>query len=282
MRILHPTFDLDAFFAGVSRAKQAVLMLDYDGTLAPFRCEPARAVPYPGVMPDLDELMAEGRTRLVVVSGRWTRDLLPLLALRERPEIWGAHGWERLMPNGSYAIGALPERVLAALVAADDWADDLAALGARAERKPASIAFHWRGRPAKDIGPIREALVERWTTMGRPPELVLVEFDGGMELRASDRNKGDVVRTLLAECGPDTALAYLGDDVTDEDAFRAIPESGAAVLVGYTLRPTTAKLWLQPPGELMMFLRRWRAARRSGSAVLVAGPAHARPGTRTR
>jgi trehalose-phosphatase len=262
MRILHAPFDLDAFFVAVSRAPQAVLMLDYDGTLAPFHREPSQAAPYPGVVPALDELMANGRTRLVIVSGRWTRDLLPLLALRERPEIWGVHGWERLMPDGRYAVGTVPETALAALVAADDWAEDLMALGAREERKPASIAFHWRGRPEKKIRSIREALVHRWTTLGRPPELILRDFDGGMELCANGHDKGDAVRTLVAESGPDAIIAFLGDDITDEDAFRALPAGGAAALVSHTLRPTAAQLWLQPPGELLTFLRRWRAARR--------------------
>jgi trehalose-phosphatase len=263
MRILHAPFDLDTFFVDVARARQAVLMLDYDGTLAPFHREPTRAALYPGVVPALDELMASGRTRVVIVSGRCTCDLLPLLALRDRPEVWGVHGWERLMPDGSYAIGTVPETALAALVAADDWGEGLMSLGVREERKPASIAFHWRGRPDKDIGPIREALVQRWTTLGCPPELILRDFDGGMELCASGHDKGDAVRTLAAESGPDAVIAFLGDDHTDEDAFRAVPATGAAVLVAHTLRPTAAQLWLQPPGEVLMFLQRWRAARRT-------------------
>jgi hypothetical protein len=88
------------------------------------------------------------------------------------------------------------------------------------------------------------------------------DFDGGIELRAAGRNKGDVVRTLAAEAGPDAALAYLGDDLTDEDAFRAMPDHGAAVLVRERLRPTAANLWVRPPAELLAFLGRWHAASR--------------------
>jgi trehalose-phosphatase len=91
--------------------------------------------------------------------------------------------------------------------------------------------------------------------------LMLWEFDGGMELRAAGRDKGDVVRTLEQECGDDAVIAYLGDDHTDEDAFAAVPETGAGVLVSAAFRPTAAQLWLQPPDELLMFLRRWNAAR---------------------
>ena len=57
------------------------------------------------------------------------------------------------------------------------------------------------------------------------------EFDGGIELRAASRNKGDAVRTILSELEPDTPVAYLGDDETDEDAFLALSERGLRVLV---------------------------------------------------
>jgi trehalose 6-phosphate phosphatase len=229
MRILQTPFDLDSLFLDLSRAQQAVLMLDYDGTVAPFHREPARAAPYPGIVPALNELMESGETRVVIVSGRCTRDLLPLIGLRERPEIWGVYGWERLMPDGRYVIGTVPEPALAALAAADDWAEDLLALGAREERKRASIAFHWRGRRQSEIGSIREALVHRWTALGRPPGIVLRDFDGGMELCARGRDKGDAVRTVMTECGPAAVVAFLGDDRADEDAFRAVPVGGAAV-----------------------------------------------------
>jgi trehalose-phosphatase len=213
------------------------------------------------LLPVLDELVVEERTRLVIVSGRWTRDLVPLLQLRKRPEIWGVHGWERLMPDGTYEIKQLPEAALAALVAADDWAEDLAALGARPERKPASIAFHWRGLPAPQIAAIRRELLRRWSSLGSPKEVMLRAFDGGIELGAAGRNKGDVVRTLAHECGPDAAIAYLGDDYTDEDAFGALPEGAAGGLVRDALRPTEAHLWLRPPEELVMFLQRWSKVR---------------------
>jgi trehalose-phosphatase len=261
MRILRGGFDLERFFATVSTARTAALLLDYDGTLAPFHIDPARADPYPGVLAALEDLTKAERTRLVIVSGRWTRDLLPLLRLDQVPETWGVHGWERLMPDGHYEIEEPPEQALSALVAADDWAADLVKLGARPERKPASIAFHWRGLTPDRVASIRRELARRWTSLGSPSALKMWEFDGGTELRAVGRDKGDAVRTLARECGADAVIAYLGDDHTDEDAFAAVPVGGAAVLVNVALRPTAAQLWLCPPDELLMFLRRWNAAR---------------------
>jgi trehalose 6-phosphate phosphatase len=57
--------------------------------------------------------------------------------------------------------------------------------------------------------------------------------------------------------GPDTAVAYLGDDRTDEDAFMALRGRGLAVLVRPDLRATAAEVWIRPPDELLLFLQRW-------------------------
>jgi trehalose-6-phosphatase len=90
--------------------------------------------------------------------------------------------------------------------------------------------------------------------------LALLAFDGGLELRAPGKNKGDAVNAILAETGPGVPAAYLGDDQTDEDAFRAIKGKGLAILVRPELRPTLADVWLRPPDELGRFLRDWLLA----------------------
>ena len=83
------------------------------------------------------------------------------------------------------------------------------------------------------------------------------EFDGGIELRVPARDKGDGVRTILGEMENDAIVAYLGDDLTDEDAFRAIKGKGLGVLVRKKLRPTAADVWIRPPKELLEFLAEW-------------------------
>ena len=92
MRILRKTGDLTDFFEGFARAAARILMLDYDGTLAPFHVRPERALPHAGVRELLDDIMTAERSRVVFVSGRPIQDLLPLLNLQSRPDLWGAHG----------------------------------------------------------------------------------------------------------------------------------------------------------------------------------------------
>jgi trehalose 6-phosphate phosphatase len=95
--------------------------------------------------------------------------------------------------------------------------------------------------------------------------LDLLEFDGGVEIRAPGADKGNAVRAFLREIGRDTPTAYLGDDSTDESAFRAIEGRGISVLVRPTWRQTAAQSWLQPPGELLDFLGLWLKACSEGS-----------------
>jgi trehalose-phosphatase len=87
--------------------------------------------------------------------------------------------------------------------------------------------------------------------------LELLPFDGGLELRSVGCNKQYAVKAVLSETAEDHAIAYLGDDITDEDAFRAVKPRGLGVLVRPVFRETEADVWLKPPQELVEFMRHW-------------------------
>lgn len=260
MRILRPDGDPARFFNHLAQAPRAALLLDFDGTLAPFEVDPARAQPYPGVREALDAIMGQAGTRVVIVSGRWTRKLAPLLGLRQMPEIWGSHGWERRHPQGRTDMARPGENALRALVEADTWIDAVHALGGRSELKPACLAIHWRGLDEQRAAEISEIVTANWVLHARDSGVELHHFDGGIELRVPGRHKGSVVDIVRAEM-PDAVLAYLGDDLTDEDAFRALAGRDLGVLVRDRLRATAASLWLQPPDEMLGFLHRWAKVR---------------------
>lgn len=253
---------LAAFWTRLAGARRAMLLLDYDGTLAPFTLDPAQARPYPGVSAALERLLALPATdnRLVIVSGRWLKDLRPLLGIDRGLEMWGCHGRERCLPDGRHSLTPLPEAAVRALAEADAWEAVARALGGRVERKPASLAFHWRGVAPDRQAALRQELAQRFADLPNNDTLAWHDFDGGVELRVPGRDKGDVVRTLLAETpagAPAPLVAYLGDDLTDEDAFRALGEQGLSVLVRPEYRPTAARLWLRPPADLIAFLHHW-------------------------
>jgi len=259
MALIKKQFDLDRFWKSVGESDQPVLLSDYDGTLAPFVVNRNQAVFYPGVGERLQKITNDTRTRLVVVTGRSVRDLIPLLSLEPLPEIWGCHGAERHFPDGRHHEIAIPEASRKMLEAASKWAESEGLLS-RTELKPHSLAFHWRGLNTAHAGQIAAKIVGRWKPELDQAGLTLLEFDGGLELKTADVNKGLAVRRIIDELESSTPVAYLGDDRTDEEAMSVMTVNQLKVLVREELRQTRADLHLVPPGELLAFLDQWVTA----------------------
>lgn len=259
MRLINPELDLEAFFARVANAPERVLFLDYDGTLAPFHPDPSLAVPYPFVPERLKALTEGHATRVVIVSGRPLGELKPLLESVSHDEEWGAHGWERHTLDAGITRFDPEAAAIRQLTLAEVPARLLEAQGARVERKLASVAMHWRGLPEAQARELSERIVQAWTEIA-DANVELLPFEGGMELRVRGRTKAHAITEVLAQSSPQVACAYLGDDITDEDAFKAMHGRGLAVLVGPQLRATAAHLWIRPPQELERFLARWADA----------------------
>jgi trehalose-phosphatase len=251
--------NIEELLESVARARQSVLLLDYDGTLAPFSIDRHRAIPYPGLRDLLQQIVDTGRTRLVIVTGRDAREIDPFLRLRPAPEIWGSHGLQRLLPDGRCQMPEIPPAVAEVLEDARRWLE-YQGLQDCAERKPGSIAVHWRALKQTEAEELRGRIIVGWFPIAERANLTLLEFDGGVEMRMPDLDKGDAVRTLLKETGPNIPITYLGDDITDERAFRALASRGLGILVRPNFRRTAAQAWLKPPEELREFLSRWLAA----------------------
>jgi trehalose 6-phosphate phosphatase len=257
---LSPGTGFGPFLEGLRFNVPRALLLDFDGTLAPLAVHRDKARPYRWVRTTLQRLTTAPRpTRVGIVSGRPVADLRKLTGLLGIAELWGSHGLERLTREGCW-VGPPPrkdsteflERVSAALVD-QGW-------GALLERKPYGLAIHSRGAPADQFADAESELIERWADAAGAVGLELLGFDGGVELRPAGVGKGLVVRTVLEELGPGAAVAYLGDDRTDEDAFRELADRGLSVLVRPEPRPTRASVWIRPPEELRRFLSSWAAA----------------------
>lgn len=237
--------------------REGVLVLDYDGTLAPFAVARDRAVPYPGVTACLCRLPRRGSGRFAVVSGRPAADVLALIAPAVPSEIWGCHGAERLIPGGESFPPALPGSARTALARAKTLAAGLVPAGAL-EEKPVSLAAHWRGLDAPARRELSRRLRPLWTELARTSGLVLHPFDGGLELRVPGWDKGRAIWHMRKE-HPGAVLVYCGDDRTDEDAFAALGEDGIGVLVRARSRATAAAYRITPPGALLRLLGTWAA-----------------------
>jgi trehalose-phosphatase len=249
-------------------APRSLLMLDYDGTLAPFHEDRMLAIPYPGIQDRLKTLSGMPQVHMVLVSGRPARELRTLLSPHIKVDIWGSHGREQLLADGSYKLFALDSVQQATL---QHVVRAMTALGfpETLELKPSSLAVHWRNCEPALQEQIRCRIQSVFEGLAEPGRLHLLPFDGGLELRSSDRTKGTAVRHILAQEPPGVPVAYLGDDLTDEDAFSAIGNRGHSILVREEVRRSSARFWMQPPEELLNFLDHWIAAVRSQEAATI-------------
>lgn len=259
----------EPFFRTVALASRSALLLDYDGTLAPFHIQRDQAFPYPGVSALLQEIIRNGRTRVVLISGRDVADLVPLLNLQPVPEIWGSHGLQRRGVDGTIKMPRLNDLTLTSLSDAENWLS-YQQLRDAAEFKTGGIAVHWRGLDELTMEDIRSRVLLGWRIIAARGGLELLDFDGGIEIHAREANKGQAVRDFLHQEGPDVPVAYLGDDTTDESAFHAMGERGVTVLVRPKWRRSSARLWLQPPDEIVEFLDMWLRSGIRGRAAQVA------------
>jgi trehalose-phosphatase len=263
--LFRPGAGLAWFFARVQAAPRRALLIDYDGTLAPLTADRRHAEPYADMRSALVEVAVAARpTAVWIVSGRGVGDLARLVRLDHVVDLWGSHGLERRTRQGCWA-GPAPDPAASSFL--DEVTGFLGAQGAGAltERKLHGVAIHRRGSDPALYETAREALEIRFAPAGVAHGLELLPFDGGLELRPRAFHKGQVVDRAFAELGHDAAIAYLGDDRTDEDAFAALRGRGLPVLVRPEPRETRAAAWLRPPGELLAFLKEWNAACSSAS-----------------
>ena len=248
---------ITTFFRELSQSADSALALDYDGTLAPFRVDRFAAVPYPGVAELIGRILKANRTRVVLVSGRPAEEVRDLLGIVPVPEIWGLHGRQRLRADGRSEILPMKDSDRETLEQAAAWLGSQR-LEALAEFKAGSVAVHWRGLAPEESAEVRGRVTLAFGSLAERAGMALLEFDGGVELRSAEIHKGTAVRAIRSELAPDTPFAYLGDDLTDEDAFRALRGTGAlSVLVRPEWRETAAEVWLRPPDELLEFLAGW-------------------------
>lgn len=241
----------------VRHARRRLLFLDYDGTLAPFHAERDRAVPFPGTLERLRTIVGGGATTVAIVSGRPLAELGPLLDDLPVLRI-GEHGWEEQEPGGAVHRHPLDPAVAAALDEAHD-AVVRRGHGDRIERKRAALVLHVRGLAPAAAEELKATCRELWRPWPARVGVRLDEPNGGLELRATGRDKGTAVGERIARAGAGTFAVYVGDDRTDEDAFRVVRGSGLGIRVGAPDVPTLAEARLPGPEAMPSFLDRWIA-----------------------
>lgn len=238
----------------VQQAPRRVLLLDYDGTLSPFRIVREEAWPHPEVVPLLKEIAGAGEA--AVLSGRPVRDLARFLEgipLR----LVGEHGWEEKAPDGPVIRHPLPEAQAELLDSLAESAEH-DGLGPFLERKRTALVLHTRGVPRPQAAELERAARLRWGSPQAGRWFRLDPIHGGLELRAGGRDKGTAVHELLDRAGAGAAAVYVGDDATDEDAFLAVRRWGFGIRVGPPDPATRALGRIDSCESVAEFLRLWK------------------------
>lgn len=227
--------------AAPPRVERPLFFLDYDGTLAPLVDDPLAAAPHPEAPALLERLAA--RYPVWIVTGRHLRDLDALLGLPLRAV--GLHGMQEGV-IGEAPRSLLPQAAAEALARCRATAPQ--GDGLWLEDKETAFALHYRR--AADPEAARRRL-EAWAA-GVPEGLVPIWGKHVVELRPEGFSKGVAV-ARLARAHPEHTPLYLGDDVTDEDAFRAL--GGAAVTVKVGEGETAARYRLPDVEAVVRYLR---------------------------
>ena len=242
------------FWLKVRASESRLLALDYDGTLAPFHQDPMKAFPLPGVIEAIKTLKEASGVTVAIISGRPVYELSALLGNIGVTFI-GCHGFELMNPNGKLIVKNPSPLQLEGIDTAQIMLSREDS-GAWIETKTAGIALHTRGMPAAEALAIENQVFHRWALLASAYDLECRRFNGGVELRAKGRHKGDALIDILLKQPERTLALYVGDDETDEDAFRVVRDYGVGVRVGGLTPETHATEFLQDCREVMDFIEK--------------------------
>ena len=230
------------------------IFLDYDGTLTPIVSRPDKAVLADSTRAILRTLAA--KMPVAILSGRELKDVRRRVAI-DGIVYAGSHGFDIAGPRGLRRQEAT--EFLPVLDEAEkELRGKLAGIaGALIERKCFSIAAHYRNVNESDFPKMERVASE---IAARHRELRRIDGKKVYELLPNiDWDKGKAVLWLLEHLGlerPNARPIYIGDDRTDEDAFRALEQRGPGILVSEEPRPSAASYSLGNPSEVERFLHK--------------------------
>ena len=241
-------------------AKQLALFLDYDGTLTPIVNHPAKAKLDSRMKGVLQQLARQPGVWVAWISGRGLKELKSLVGLKGFFYV-GNHGLELEGPKLRYvnptAHASRPVLKRAALT----LCNALRSIpGVWVEDKGLTLSVHYRSVPSKLVVLARDRFFEVLAPFMKKRQLKVTMGQKVWEVRPPTRwNKGAIVRQLLSRqiaMAVGTVLPiYVGDDQTDEDAFKTLKGRGITIAVGPTSMQTQADYAVRSPQDVHRFLR---------------------------
>jgi trehalose-phosphatase len=239
----------------IHQAQTLFLFLDFDGTLTPIAASPQLALCPPEVKVLLEKLRDSPHVLLAIISGRSLEDIRDKVGIPGLIYV-GNHGLDIQNPAGVHKKKLSPSRE-------KELKNILLTLrqsfrevpGILLEDKGPILAVHYRNVAQKYLGWIHRVMKE---TLGKwKGKWKIAHGKMVFEIRPGvDFHKGTAVRDLLKGSSSNVLPIYIGDDPTDEDAFREVKGKGITVLVGPGWLTSEAEYYLKNPAEVQEFLLR--------------------------
>ncbi|SDQ16015.1 trehalose-phosphatase [Halopelagius longus] len=241
-------------------AEGLTLGLDFDGTLAPIGADPEETEIYPDSRKAVEELVDHPRIEVTVISGRELADVVERVGI-DGIDYAGNHGLEMRI-DGEKEVH--PDAVTARSEIEDLCAEIRSEIdhvpGSFVEEKGVTASVHFRQTPEEYVEEVVAAVEE--LAADSEEDIHVVSGKQIREIRPDvDWDKGRVVDRLDERAPDGWRTMYVGDDTTDEDAFRAVQPSGIGILVGD--RPDTDADYRIENHEQVPSLLEWLATRAS-------------------
>jgi len=238
------------------------IFLDFDGTLAPIADTPAKAAIPEGTRRILRSLSKKSSCRIAIISGRSLEDVKAKFSGLSNIIYSGNHGLEIEGPKIKFsplvsrgykmALKAIKETLKKKLYSVK---------GAILEDKGISLSLHYRLVDYKQIPLVKTIFHETVIRYLAGARIKIREGKKVLEVRPPlEWDKGKVVLWLLsrqkfAKYGSEVLPVYIGDDLTDEDAFKALKRIGTTIFVGNPAKSSNAKYYLEDVDEVARLLK---------------------------
>jgi len=235
----------EAIFCG----KKLVFFLDYDGTLTPIVDRPEDAKISLEIKSVVETLSK--KCLVAAVSGRMREDVESLLGIKGLIYA-GSHGFDILGPDIKMIEPRAQETIPLVGQVIKEFESRVGSIeGVIIENKKFSTAVHYRLADASAFPKIKEVIDD---VVGRHKELRILHGKKVFEIMpAIHWNKGMAVRWVMEALNlnwEDYCVVYIGDDTTDEDAFRVVRSRGRAILVSEKNQPSSADFVVKNPDEV--------------------------------
>lgn len=242
--------------AKIRGARHRLFLFDYDGSLTAIAAHPSLATLPQLIRNRLRILARSPRTHIGIISGRGVLDLRRCVALSGLTYV-GNHGLETATRSGVSVLPAARKYRSVLKKILHLLNQTLAPYpGAWIEDKGVSLSIHFRKVAASQRRGLRRELARLLGTFRDTQGLRQREGKSVIDLFPDVQwNKGSSAQRLRRSLPRDTAVLYLGDDTTDEDAFRALPRPAITIRVGKS-RTSRARYFLKRQSETAELLRR--------------------------